>query len=684
MTDGALLRRVIDAIAPDPRIGALAAGAHRYVAERLDRDPAAGEVRAGLDTLAGDAAQADLAARLADVEDTPWFRHLCRWVAEGLYADPGQGGNRGGMVWDALGYRHGLPEGPDGPPWRTPPPAQRPPADEGWDAVVVGAGAGGIVAATEMAERGFRVLLVEKGRHLSYRDSGRRDHLRNHRNAVYGTNTGPPAERDRRVAADGDGAAALVRPHEAGYADNAPCVGAGTFLYGGLAWRFHPDDFRMASRYGVPEGSSLADWPVDYDTLEPWYGRIEQAVGIAGPRGALPHEPYRSTDLPLPPVPRYRSARVLDAGAAALGIETFTPPLAVNTRRRDGRAACIECGSCVGFPCPVDAKNGTQNTLLPKALATGNLTLCTETTAERVETDDTGRVTGVRLAWLDDGALHRRTVASGIVVLCAGAIETARLLLLSASSREPDGLGNGTDLVGRNLQGHTYPLAFGRFEEDVATSRGPGPSIATTAWVHGNPGIIGGAMLADDFVMPPVMFWDTALPDDLPRWGAPPHRFMAECYRKVAHLRGPVQEIPTPVCRVTLEHAYRDHLGRPVARLQGVVHPETQRTAAFVCERAKDWLRAAGAGDVWGSPQAPRLSAHQHQAGTCRFGTDPQSSVADPYGRVWDHENLFVADGSLHPTNGAFNPVLTIMALALRTADHIARRFDGGMRVRDA
>eukprot|EP00873_Tetraselmis_striata_P030077 jgi/Tetstr1/450341/TSEL_037377.t1 len=150
-----------------------------------------------------------------------------------------------------------------------------------------------------------------------------------------------------------------------------------------------------------------------------------------------------------------------------------------------------------------------------------------------------------------------------------------------------------------------------------------------------------------------------------------PHDFMRENYRRVTQIKGPVHEIPTRDCMVSLDPMLKDKWGRPVARLSGVVHSETQRTAQFLLERAKEWLVASGATRVWGHVPPPRLSAYQHQAGTCRMGDDPRQSVTDPYGRVWGHDNLFVADASLHPTNGGFNPVLTVMALAFRSADHI-------------
>jgi choline dehydrogenase-like flavoprotein len=261
------------------------------------------------------------------------------------------------------------------------------------------------------------------------------------------------------------------------------------------------------------------------------------------------------------------------------------------------------------------------------------------------------------------GGLARRTAHAKAVVVSAGAIETARLLLQS-------GLGNAHDQVGRNLQGHYYPVAYGRFDADVHTSRGPGVTIATTSFAHGNKGVIGGAMLADEFVMLPAIFVKFAVPPTLPRWGAPLKDFMRDHFRHVVRITGPVQEIPEADCRVTLA-GITDRFGLPVARLSGASQAETVRTAEFIRERAVDWLRASGAEETWSTPQVRRLSAGQHQAGTCRMGTDPAHSVTDSNGRVWGHPNLYVSDASLHPTNGAFNPVLTIMAMAARNADHI-------------
>jgi choline dehydrogenase-like flavoprotein len=674
-----MLVAVLDRIVPaDADPAATGFGADGYVLGKLlgDLHADGAAIIAGLARL--DPAFPDLDpsrqdAILAAVAGEDWFRLLARLTAEGVYADPANGGNRNAASWRMLGYDHRLPEGPNGPPKADPPPLRRWSGVTDYDVIVVGAGAGGGVAAAVLAESGKRVLLVERGREHDHLNSGQRDHLRNHRLSRYGHSTGPEIDGNPRIAVDPSGAEWLVRPHEELYQNNATGVGSGTVLYGGMAWRFHPDDFRMASRYGVPDGSSLADWPIGYDDLAPFYERAEWDIGVAGETGSNRHEGPRGRPYPMPPFPRHEAGRLLAAGAGRLGLSTFAPPLLINSRPRDGRGACIECGSCVGFPCPSDAKNGTHNTTIRRALAGGNLELLTGATVTRVDEDDRGRITGVTLVQPDGTGLPREhRLRAGAVVLSAGAIETARLLLLSRSARHPDGLGNAHDQVGRHLQGHYYPTAFGLFGEEVQDSRGPGVTIGTCDFNHGNDGVIGGALLADDFVMPPIIFWEQALPPELPRWGATAKAFMRDSYRHVTQVKGPVHEIPDPDCRVTLA-AVRDSLGRPVARLSGTTHPETVRTASFILGKARLWLEASGARATWGAPQTRRLSAGQHQAGTCRMGTDPKTSVTDSYGRVWGHDNLFVCDAALHPTNGGYNPVLTIMAMAFRNADHIAR-----------
>jgi choline dehydrogenase-like flavoprotein len=541
-----------------------------------------------------------------------------------------------------------------------------------YDAIIVGAGAGGGIVAALLAEAGHKVLLIERGPNLSFSDVGR-DHLRSQRLSAYGHNAGPDIHGNPRVIVSNDGHEHVVRPHEGGYQNNAACVGGGTRVYGAQAWRFMPQDFRMASIYGVPAGSSLADWPLSYEELEPYYERAEWELGCSGDSDAMVFHGPRRRGYPMPPLPETRKTEPLKRGAAALGWKTNPVPLLINSQPYDGRGACIGCNNCVGFACAVEAKNGTQNTMIPRALQSGNCELLAGTMTERVETDGRGNVIGVTLLREENGTFSRETVCAKIVVLAAGAIETARLLLNSAGELHPHGLGNEHDQVGRHLQGHYYAGARGVVEEEIYDGIGPGVTISTCQFNHGNDGVIGGAMLADDFLKPPIDFWHTSLPPDLPKWGQEAKDWMRKYFHRTLYVAGPVQEIPHPDGRVQVSGNVCDKYGIPVARLSGTTHESTLDVAEFIAERAREWLQASGASKIWSAPQSLRLSGGQHQAGTCRMGDDPQTSVTDKWGRVHAHDNLFVADGSLHVTNGGFNPVLTIMALAFRSGEHLAR-----------
>ena len=539
--------------------------------------------------------------------------------------------------------------------------------DEPFDAIVIGSGAGGGVVAAVLAEAGHRVLVLERGRPLAWADVGR-DHLRNHRHSPYGHNTGPDVDGNPRVVVGQDGRPRVFAPHHPDYQNNAAAVGGGTLVYGAQAWRFMPQDFRMSSLYGTPTDGGLADWPISYDDLEPCYDRAEWEIGVCGSGPAMTLHGPRRRDFPMPPVPDNAQRAILGEAAARLGWQTCPVPLLINTVPYNGRPACVQCGACVGFACPSDGKSGSQNTVLARALATGRCTLLGDAMVDRVETED-GKVVGVG-AFVGD---QPRRVFRGRTVICsAGAIETARLLLNSRTDREPAGLGNGHDLVGRYLQGHGYPGASGLFDDVIASDVGPGVSIATCQFNHGNPGgIIGGAMLANEFVKLPIIFWRGSFPPGERRWGLSAKRYMRENFHRVAHVQGPVQEVPDPTARVTVDPDVRDRWGTPVARLSGRIHPESLRTGAYMHGRAAEWLRAAGAKRVWGHVPGPGLSGGQHQAGTARMADDPARGVTDPFGRVFGHDNLFVADGSLHVTNGGFNPVLTIMALAYRVGDAV-------------
>ncbi|ACS99203.1 GMC family oxidoreductase [Paenibacillus sp. JDR-2] len=602
-----------------------------------------------------------------------FFDTLLNLTVEGYYGTPEAGGNREGKSWEMIGFRPGpVAEAIAPAPEADFPHKTLEQLRDRYDAVVIGAGAGGSVAAAVLAESGMQVLVVERGSWLKYDQIGR-DHLRNHRISKYGHNTGPDAEGNPRTFAMADGSERITLPIDGDYHNNAMTVGGGTRVYGAQAWRFHTEDFRMASRYGIPEGSSLADWPISYEDLEPYYQRAEWEVGVSGDGGAHPGRGKRYGPYPMPAMPMTLEAGRLARAAQKLGWHSGAVPLLINSVERDGRQACGRCGQCVGFACPTNSKNGGHNTMLVRAIATGNCDLICDTFAEYIDSDGGKHATGVRLVQEVKGSVQRRPIQAGHVVVAAGAIESARLLLNSASDSEPDGIGNRNGQVGRNLQGHVYSGAYGIFDEVVQDGLGPGVSIATFNTEHSNLGIIGGGLLANEFTRLPLIHWYRALSPNAARWGMKGKETMRDTFLRTSQIQGPIQEIPNAESRVRLSKSVRDRFGIPVASLSGSVHPESLRAAAVLGGQAEKWLWAAGALEVWQTKPGGGLSAGQHQAGTLRMGNDPETSVTDPSGRVHGYDNLWVSDGSVHVTNGGVNPVLTIMALAFRTADNLVK-----------
>jgi choline dehydrogenase-like flavoprotein len=235
-----------------------------------------------------------------------------------------------------------------------------------YDVIVIGSGAGGGVAAWQFAESGKRVLVLERGKAYAAGWTGR-DHLRNHRFSRYGHNTGPELDGNPRVFVSPDGSEGVYRPNDGAYQNNAMGVGGGTRVYGAQAWRFHPLDFRMATTYGVPEGSSLADWPIDYEELSPYYETIEWELGVSGDKPSANMPPRR--DYPMGALPATYRTGTLQAAADRLGWTHQRIPMLISSTEFAGRGACINCQTCVGFGCPTEAKAGTQNTVLPRVLA---------------------------------------------------------------------------------------------------------------------------------------------------------------------------------------------------------------------------------------------------------------------------------------------------------------------------
>ncbi len=547
-------------------------------------------------------------------------------------------------------------------------------AEKKYRGIVVGAGAGGGVVAWQLARQGISVLLLERGPWPDY-DKHINDELISQRTWVLGTAFGPDGDKNPRVVVREDGSRVIVKPTDGwDYQHIAACVGSGTVSYGAMGWRYMREDFRMKSTYGEVPGSTLDDWPVSYDDLEPYYEMAEWEIGVSGSDSLNPFAAPRKKERPMPPFEYNREAKVISDTAKRMGLHPFPIPMLRNSVPFNGRPACIRNRTCCGFACGVDAKNGTQNTVIPKALQTGYCDLKTNCKVQEVIVDETGMARGVKYFDEDDKGVIEY---ADFVVVSASAIESARLLLNSKSKLFPNGAGNNYDWVGRNLQGHAYTGAYGLFDYDILDYAGPGASVALSDYNHHNPGIIGGGLLANEFNRLPYLYTGVRPPGSA-RWGKAHKDFQRKTYLRNSQIVGPIQEMPIFDSRVQLDPIVKDYWGMPVAALSGGSHPLNYEHCKFLSSKAENILKEMGAVKTWqsvGGRGGP--SGGQHQMGTTRMGLDKKTSVVNQYGQVHEIDNLFVADAGVFVTGGGFNPALTIMAVAYYIGDHIAGLFKG-------
>lgn len=534
-----------------------------------------------------------------------------------------------------------------------------------YDIVVIGAGAGGGVAAAELAERGLHVLLVERS-HPMTQASLRSNHLQDKRTALYDVTAGPHGGSPRILVGDDGNEQTLDGAGNAlDWGLVAMTLGGGTRLWQGMSWRFWEQDFAMASLYGSPEGSTLANWPFAAEELTPYYDRIERELGVSGAAdSAVGRATARNGEYPMPPLRGGRAALPFADAASRLGLSVSPIPFAINSVGHDGRAACVHCGQCVGAGCPVGAKNGTHNTFIPRAMSSGNSDLLMSTQALAIEFDGSRTATGVSLVTETAAGPVRHSVRARTVVVAAGAIETPRLLLAS---------GVDNDWIGRNHHSHGIAIATAASGPDLKTFAGPGHTIASVDFVHRAGEGWGGGVMFDG---------GPALPYDKARLGRTRRnahlglehkRWMRETPNALS-VMSMVQEIPDATSVIRLDPRRVDRHGMPAVRLSGRAHPATIEAVDYMLGHCTEWLEAVGGRDINRTAIYSAPQGAEHSAGTARFASSADLGSCDPTGRVFGTANVYVADASLHPTNGGFNPGLTVMANALRVADVLATR----------
>lgn len=502
------------------------------------------------------------------------------------------------------------------------------------DFLIVGTGAGGATLACRLAKQGFSVVALDAGAWWRPLEEFASDET--HQSKLYWNDT--------RIC-DGD------NPLQMGSNNSGKAVGGSTVHFAMVSLRFRPEWFKSRSLLGYG-----ADWPLAWREMWHYYDEVEQALGISGPVNypwgpPRPRYPYRAHELNA-------AAMVLARGAEAMGIGWAPTPLATLSAPRGPAPPCVYRGFCVSG-CATNAKQSALVTWIPRALKAG-AEIRDLAMAGHIETDAIGRATGVE--YFRDGAWRFQRARN--VVVAGYAIETPRLLLLSATQRFPDGLANRSGLVGKNLMVQSNQAVWGVMDEEIRGYKGP-PSLSITEhWNYADEGkdFFGGYAYMSQGPLPAD--WAT-VQAGRGLWGAGLSREMQK-YNHQAGLKIVGETLPQERNRVTLADE-KDQYGLPVTRITYSYCENDRKLIAHSLDFMEQALAAAGGREIWRQEEDTC-----HLNGTARMGDDPATSVVDADCRSWDIPNLWICDGSVFPTVGGVNPSLTIQAIACRTAERIA------------
>jgi choline dehydrogenase-like flavoprotein len=362
---------------------------------------------------------------------------------------------------------------------------------------------------------------------------------------------------------------------------------------------------------------------------------------------------------------------IFERAARKLGLHPFPSPMAILSKPYRGRNACLHCGFCEGYGCEVGAKSSTLASVIPVAERTSRCEIRANCYVRQIEVDKAGRVTGATYFNTSKREVFQRAKA---VVVCCNGSETPRLLLMSRSSRFPDGLANSSGLVGKYLMFDSGAFCGATFEHALNDFKSVQVSRLLHDFYDADPkrGFFGGGGIDARFDLNPIAFAQGGLPQDAPQWGADYKRMLRESFTHTMYLLAHSTTLPLESNSISLDPDVKDFWGLPALRVTFKNHSDDLKTMQFLLDRQMEILDAAGARRTWAYP-VEETTQGVHLLGTCRMGTDPKRSVIDPYHRSHDVPNLFLVDGSSFVTSGRNQPTCTIQALAYRAADLLAR-----------
>ena len=546
-----------------------------------------------------------------------------------------------------------------------------------YDICIIGSGAGAGPVAYELSKSGKKVVILEKGGF--YREENfSKDEIAFCRRSVV---TPKLKEEYHMIEEKENGKWTATPTYELGWDFwNGNIVGGSSNFMSGFFHRLHPIDFRLKSEFGEIAGANIVDWPINYDELEPYYTKVEHVVGVSGKVTPYRFQEPRSTpDFPYPPTAEQPVSALIDEACKILGITSVKTPRAIISFPREERSACYYSNYCGSYGCSSGAKGSSRAALLQPALKTGNLTVKTGHHVKELLVDLDGKV---RAAKCDVNGKETE-IEADIFVLAAQAMESSRLLLNSKSSKFPDGLANNSGQVGKNMLFSAGGVVSGDLDETVLShkalfSEGVFVNRTIKDWYFLDQKTKGGISEAifehaNPIVKANRQKWGE---DGHILWGEKLQQKLLARFTRKRNLQFEIFNdwLPNDDCFVSVDEKYKDKYGMPVARLRIGSHPQNEKTGNILAKKTIKVLEKIGATNIKSSisPYPPQ----NLQAGGCRFGNNPATSVLNKECRAHEVPNLYVTDGSFMPTGGSVPYTWTIYANAFRVADIIKRSFE--------
>ncbi|MFJ7724611.1 GMC family oxidoreductase [Neobacillus sp. NPDC097160] len=497
-----------------------------------------------------------------------------------------------------------------------------------YDIIIIGTGAGGGTLAYALKDSGLKVLILERGDYIPQEPENWNT------KAVF---------TDKRYRAKEHWYDEQGKPFSPG---TNYCVGGNTKVYGAVMYRLRKEDFKALEHEG---GKISPAWPIEYEDLEPYYARAEKLYWVHGKTGEDLTDPPRSAPFPYPEIPHEPVLEKIASRLKKQGLNPSHLPMAVNFHAEGN---CIRCKTCDGFPCNIHAKGDADVCCIRPALQSPSITMITNAYARRILTDETGnRATAVE--YEKDGKVY--TVNGETIVSACGAINSAALLLRSANAKHPDGLANQSGLVGRNYMMHinTAIIALEPKENSTVFQK----TFALNDFYFGSPTFpypMGNVQMLGKLQ-------GSMMKDKLPLIPSPIFNGIAK--RSIDFLVMS-EDLPDRENRVTVTKDGKIKVRYRVNNMNA--HKE-------LIKETKKMLRKTGYPILAAQPMGG-IETNSHQCGTIRFGHDPATSVLDQYCQAHTVQNLYVMDASFFPSSAAVNPVLTIVAQALRVGDHLLKQ----------